>query len=143
MSYVAMALSLRGGGLRLGRTAAPDGGQNLPVREVWPIVFVEGTRAGVALGACVVVLAFLGLSPTLRWIPDVPLLVAAVLLPVAAFSLTGHRAGKRSGRTIAGALAGGVAGRLGGRAPRVAYRRFRKPALNGGVRLLPCAAGGG
>ena len=54
-----------------------------PVHELSRVALVQGGRAGAGLAAGVVVVAVLGLSPTLRWIPDAPLLGAAVLLPLA------------------------------------------------------------
>jgi len=80
------------------------------VRDISRIVFVEGLRSGVALGACVVVLAIVGLAPSLSWIPEVPLVGGAIALPVATYWLAGYRAGKRSGRVLAGTLAGSLAG---------------------------------
>lgn len=112
------------------------------MREIRLIVFVEGARAGVALGACVFVLAFLGLTPSMSWIPEVPLIGAAILLPLAAFGLTGYRAGKRSGTTIAGALASGFAGSISGGVGGVSYVFFGKPALNIAAGVLLGAAGG-
>lgn len=38
------------------------------------MVFAEGVRAGLVLAACVVVLAILGLDPSMSWVPEVPLL---------------------------------------------------------------------
>lgn len=107
-----------------------------------PIVLVEGVRAGVALGACVVVLAVLALTPSMSWIPEVPLIGAAILLPFAAFGLTGYRAGKRSGRTVAGALASGLAGAISGAVGGVSYVLFGKPVLNVAAGLLLGTASG-
>jgi hypothetical protein len=117
-------------------------GHNPAVGEVWRVAFGEGVRGGGALGAGVAVLAVLGLSPALRWIPDLPLLGAAVLLPVAAFAMTGHRAGRRSGSPAAGALAGGVAGAIAGGVAGLSYLLFGKPLLNLPVGLVLGAAGG-
>lgn len=105
-------------------------------------VFSEGVRAGVAVGACVVVLAILGLTPSLSWIPEVPLLAVALLLPVAAYGVTGFRAGLRSGSVVGGALAGAVAGAISGGVGGVSYVFFGKPAANIVVGLLLGAVGG-
>ncbi len=112
------------------------------VRDISQIVFVEGLRAGVALGACVVVLAIVGLTPSLSWIPEVPLVGGAIVLPVATYGLTGYRAGKRSGRVLAGTLAGSLAGAISGAVGGVAYVLFGKPALNILVGVLLGAVGG-
>jgi len=117
-------------------------GHNLVVPNPHRIAFYEGLRGGAALGVCVAVLAVLGLSPALRWIPEVPLIGAAVLLPVAAFGMTGYRAGQRSGRPVAGTLAGGVAGAIAGGVAGLAYVVFGKPVLNVPVGLVLGAAGG-
>jgi hypothetical protein len=103
---------------------------------------VEGIRAGAALAVCVAVLAFLGLNPSLAWIPEVPLLGAAVLVPLTVLGLAGYRAGKRSGYIIAGALASGMAGAIGGGVGGLAYVLFGKPVLNVAVGLLLGAVGG-
>ena len=52
-----------------------------------------------------VILGVLGLSPSLRWIPEVPLLAALVLVPAAILGLTGARVGRRAGTVRAGAFA--------------------------------------
>jgi len=90
----------------------------------------------------VVVLAVLGLMPSLAWIPEDPLLAAAILLPLAACGLAGFRAGARCGAIVAGALAGVVAGSIGGGVGGVSYVLFGKPLLNvaGGL-LLGSVAG--
>ena len=111
----------------------------LPVR--W-IVFLEGIRAGAVVGVIAVVLAILGLTPSLAWVPEVPLLGAAVLLPLSVFAVTGYRAVERSGRTIAGALAASVAGAIGGGLGGVMYVIFGKPVLNVAAGLLVGAVSG-
>jgi hypothetical protein len=105
-------------------------------------VLLEGGVAGAALGACVVVLAVLGLTPSLSWLPEVPLVGSAVLLPVAACGVAGWRAGSRSGHVLGGALAGAVAGSVGGGVGGVAYVLFGKPLLNVVIGLLLGALGG-
>jgi hypothetical protein len=97
---------------------------------------------GVALGACVVVLAILGLTPSLSWIPELPLVGTAIVLPVAALGLTGFWAGRRTGRVLAGALAGAVAGCIGGAVGGMSYVLFGKSPLNVLVGLVLGAVGG-
>ena len=103
----------------------------------------EGVRGGIALGLAVILLAVLGLTPSLRWIPEVPLIVAAIAVPVSGYALTGYRAGRRAGRMAAGALAGAVAGGISGAVGGIAYVLFGKPLLNVVVGLLLGAIGGG
>lgn len=78
----------------------------------------------------------------MSWIPEVSLIGAAILLPFAAFGLTGYRASKRSGRSLAGALASGLAGAISGGVGGVSYVLFGKPALNVAVGLLLGTASG-
>ncbi len=106
------------------------------------VVALEGARSGVALGACAVVLAVLGLTPSLAWIPEAPLLGAASLVPVAILGWTGFRAASRSSRLVAGALAGGLSGAIGGAAGGMMYLAFGKPAFNLMVGLSTGAIGG-
>jgi hypothetical protein len=107
------------------------------------IVLSEGFRSGAILGACSVVLAVLGLAPALRWIPEVPLIGAAILVPVAILGWTGFRAASRSSRIVAGPLAGALTGAIGGGVGGLAYLGFGKPALNIPVGLLAGAIAGG
>jgi len=106
------------------------------------VIVREGLRSGAILSLCAVGLAVLGLTPALSWIPEVPLIGAAILLPVAILIWTGFRAAKRSGRLLAvpltGALAGGIGGCIGG----IAYVIAGKPALNIAVGLLAGALSG-
>src|SRR5207237_8829534 len=96
----------------------------------------EGVRGGIALSLAVILLALLGLTPSLRWIPEVPLIVAAIAVPVAGYALTGYRAGRRSGRMAAGALAGAVDGSMSGEVGGLALYRFSSSLLNIWVGLL-------
>src|SRR5438128_4655009 len=86
----------------------------------------EGVRGGIALSLASSCWPSWGLTPSLRWIPEVPLIVAAIAVPVAGYALTGYRAGRRSGRMAAGALAGCISGAVGG----IAYVLFGKSLLN-------------
>src|SRR2546429_1031833 len=97
----------------------------------------EGVRGGIVLSIAVILLAILGLTPSLRWIPEVPLIAVAIAAPVAGYALTGYWAGRRTGRTAAGVLAGAVAGGMSGGVGGVAYGLFCKPPLQlrGGLPL--------
>ena len=106
------------------------------------IALSQGVRAGLALSTGVVVLAVLGLHPALAWLPEVPLLGVALVLPLVALGLAGYRTGIRGGSALAGAAAGSLAGMLGGGVGGVAYVFFGKPALNIVVGLLLGAIGG-
>jgi hypothetical protein len=106
------------------------------------IALSEGLRAGLALSAAVVVLAVLGLHPALTWIPEVPLLAAALVLPLGAFGLAGYRAGRRSRTVQAGALAGSLAGAIAGAVGGLAYVFFGKPMMNIAVGLVLGTFGG-
>ena len=74
-----------------------------------PLVISEGLRWGAVMSALAVVLAVLGLTPSLSWLPEVPLLAVAVLLPVAVYGLAGYRAGLDSGRLGIAACSVGLA----------------------------------
>jgi hypothetical protein len=73
------------------------------------------------LAAFAVVFAILGLSASLRWIPEIPLLLVAGLVPAAILVVAGYRAG-----ALAGALAGAIGGGTGG----VAFVAYGKPVIN-------------
>ena len=55
-----------------------------------------GIAGGLLLALFAVVFAILGLTPSLSWIPEVPLLAGAVIIPVAILMVTGHRAYART-----------------------------------------------
>ena len=82
-------------------------------------VLIEGARGGVALGACVIVLAVLGLTPSLSWLPELPLVTVALVLPVVAFVVFG----KSALNVAAGILLGVVGGVLVGTAGALLGRR--------------------
>src|SRR5947208_3247512 len=46
----------------------------------------EGVRGGSALAIAVILLALLGLTPSLRWIPEIPLIAVAIAVPVAGYA---------------------------------------------------------
>jgi hypothetical protein len=100
------------------------------------VALVDGAGIGLGLALCVVLLAFLSLTPSLSWIPEMPLLGAAVLFPLIACGVAGYRGSRRAGRTAAGALAGGVAGSFAGGVGGVSYVFFGKPLLNVAVGLV-------
>ncbi|HEV2033955.1 MAG TPA: hypothetical protein VGU71_07125 [Candidatus Dormibacteraeota bacterium] len=94
------------------------------------------------MAAAAVVLAIVGLSPSLSWVPEVPLLAAAALLPIAIFSVAGYRAGERARQVLAGtsrAVSPAPSAEVSGASPNVA---FGKPVLNIAVGVLVGAVGG-
>jgi hypothetical protein len=103
---------------------------------------LEGIRGAAVLVGCVVVLAVLGLSPSLAWIPEVPLVATAVVVPGFVLGLTGYRATQRDPRLLAGAIAAGLAGAIGGGVGGVAYVVFGKPLLNVPVGVVVGLIGG-
>jgi hypothetical protein len=74
----------------------------------------EGVRAGVALGAFVVVVGVLGLGPASPWIPEAPLVTVTIAVPVIGLTVTGFRTFRRAGQLRAGMLAGALAGAITG-----------------------------
>ena len=80
-----------------------------------------GTAGGLLLALFAAVFAILGLTPSLSWIPEVPLLAAAVIVPVAIMVVTGHNAYARTLDVVAAMLAGSLAGALGGLTGGVSY----------------------
>jgi hypothetical protein len=74
----------------------------------------EGLRAGIALGAFVIVVGVLGLGPTVSWLPEAPLVTVAIAVPVIGLTLTGFRSFRRQGRLRAGLLTGALAGAIVG-----------------------------
>ena len=94
------------------------------------------------MAAVAVVLAIVGLLPFFSWVPEVPLLAAAVLLPVAIFGVAGYRAEGRAGHVLAGALAGGLAGAISGGVGGISYVVFGKPVLNIAIGILVGAVSG-
>jgi hypothetical protein len=83
-------------------------------------VFV-GLRYGVVLAAFAVAFAIVGLSPSFRWVPEIPLLLVAGLVPTVILTVAGYRAG---------ALAGAVAGWIGGGTGGVAFVVYGRPVVN-------------
>jgi hypothetical protein len=85
------------------------------------------------LAVFAVVFAILGLSPSLRWIPEIPLLLVAGLVPTAILLVAGYRVG---------ALAGAVAGAIGGATGGVAFVVYGKPVINIPIGLVAGLVGG-
>jgi hypothetical protein len=102
----------------------------------------EGLRSGAILSLCAVALAVLGLTPALSWIPEVPLIGGAIVLPLAILVWTGVRVARRSSRLVAGPLASALAGAIGGCVGGIAYLVAGKPSLNVIAGLLGGALSG-
>jgi hypothetical protein len=78
----------------------------------------------------VIVLAVVGLSPQFSWVPEVPLLAVAVLVPIVGYLMTGMSAGRRTQRVRGGVAAGATAGVISGVIGGVCYALFGKSLLN-------------
>src|ERR1700716_1137863 len=92
--------------------------------------FTAGARPGAVLAALAILFAIVGLTPSLSWVPEVPLLTIAGVIPIAVLTVTGYRAWKSSGSIPMGAMGGATAGAIGGFAGGVAYVVFGKPIFN-------------
>ena len=103
---------------------------------------VEGLRAGLFLAACWLVFAVLGLTPSLRWIPEIPLLSISGVVPIAILGVAGYRAARATRQILAGLVSGAVAGAIGGAASGAAYVAYGKPALNIAIGLAFGLGGG-
>ncbi len=103
---------------------------------------LTGLRVGVVLSAAVVVLAVVGLTPSFSWIPEVPFLLVATLIPLLGFGFAGYRCASTSHRALDGTIAGAVAGLLSGAIGGLSYVAFGKPLLNVFVGPLIGAVGG-
>jgi len=91
---------------------------------------LTGLRVGVVLAVAVVVLAVVGLAPSFAWVPEVPLLLTATLVPVVGFAFAGYHCASASHRVLDGVIAGAVAGLLSGASGGLSYVLFGKPLLN-------------
>ena len=89
-----------------------------------------GVRAGIVLSAFVVLLGFVGLTPELSWVPEVPLLAVSVLVPLVGYVVTGFRAERRFGRIRNAIFASAVAGVVSGLAGGLTFVLFGKSLLN-------------
>ena len=90
----------------------------------------EGLRGGTLLAGFSLAFAVLGLTPSLSWIPEIPLLTVAGLAPLLLLAYTGRRVALGGGTRRAGSLAGAVAGAIGGLTGGVAYVLYGKSAIN-------------
>ena len=102
----------------------------------------EGWRWGLLLAAFAIVFGILGLTPSLTWIPEVPLLIAGAVGPVLILAAAGWRAASRSRQARVGALAGALAGAIGGLAGGLSYGAVGKPVVNVAVGAIAGALGG-
>lgn len=86
--------------------------------------------------------AVLGLTPSLAWIPEVPLLAMGALVPLLVLGMTGWRSRRRGGSTGAGAAAGLIAGSIAGILAGLAYVLYGRSPLNVAIGLAAGAVGG-
>ena len=94
------------------------------------------------LSAFVVLLGFVGLTPELSWVPEVPLLAVSVLVPLVGYGVTGFQAERRSGRIRSAVFASAVAGVVSGLVGGLTFVLFGKSPLNVPVGIaLGCVAG--
>jgi hypothetical protein len=91
---------------------------------------VNGLLCGSVLAAFAVTFGILGLTPSLTWIPELPLLAIGAAVPVLILGYAGRQAVLHSGDRRTGFFAGAVAGAMGGLAGGVCYLAYGKPALN-------------
>ena len=103
---------------------------------------LTGLRVGAALAVGVVILAVVGLTPSFSWIPEVPLLLTATLVPLLGFGFAGYRTTLTTRRASDGMVAGAAAGVVSGAIGGLAYVAFGKPMLNLIVGPLIGAGGG-
>ena len=89
-----------------------------------------GVGPGIGLAVLAILFAILGLTPSLSWIPEIPLLAVAASVPIALLLATGYLAWKSFRITQMAATAGAAAGGIGGGAGGVAYVVYGKPAVN-------------
>jgi hypothetical protein len=89
-----------------------------------------------------VVFAILGLTPSLRWIPEIPLLLVAGLVPIAILAVAGYRAAGATGQILPGMLSGAVAGAIGGVVGGVAFVVYGKSPFNIPTGLITGLVGG-
>ena len=103
---------------------------------------LTGLRVGAVLAVGVVILAVVGLTPSFSWIPEIPLLLTATLIPVLGFGFAGYRTTLTTHRASDGMVAGAAAGMLSGVIGGLAYVAFGRPILNLIVGPLVGAIGG-
>ena len=103
---------------------------------------VDGVRWGSALAVFAVAFGILGLTPSLTWIPELPLLLIGAIVPVLLLAIAGRQAVLHSDDRGTGFMAGAVAGALGGLAGGSCYVAYGKPALNLIIGLVAGFTGG-
>ena len=103
---------------------------------------LTGLRVGAVLAVGVVILAVVGLTPSFSWIPEIPLLLTATLIPVLGFGFAGYRTTLTTRRASDGMVAGAAAGVVSGAIGGLAYVAFGRPILNLIVGPLVGAIGG-
>ncbi|TMC52689.1 MAG: hypothetical protein E6J20_10895 [Chloroflexi bacterium] len=106
-------------------------------------VLTEGFRGGAILGAFAAVFAVLGLTPSLSWIPEAPLLAIAGVVPAAIILIVGYRSYTATRDTVSGLISGATAGALGGLVGGLAYVAYGKSPVNIVAGLLSGAIAGG
>jgi hypothetical protein len=111
-------------------------------RQSRPAWLREGIWGGLTVSTAVVILAVLGLTPALAWIPEGPLVTLAILVPLLGYGLVAYRVRTRTGRIAAASAAGAVAGAISGGVGGVAYALFGKSVLNIAVGMTLGAIGG-
>jgi hypothetical protein len=89
-----------------------------------------GVPAGAVVAAFAILFGILGLTPSLSWIPEVPLLTIAGVAPIAVLTVAGYRAFKSFRSILIAAIAGSTAGGIGGFAGGVTYVMFGKSTFN-------------
>lgn len=97
---------------------------------------------GSGLAIFAVTFGILGLTPSLTWIPELPLLVVGAVVPLLLLGWAGWLATRHSGERTSGFLAGALAGAMGGVAGGICYVAYGKPVLNVAVGLVVGAAAG-
>jgi hypothetical protein len=103
---------------------------------------MTGLRGGAVISAWVVVLAIVGLSSWFSWVPEVPLLLLALLVPVLGYGVVGYRSTSASDLVKDGLLAGAIAGAVSGAVGGLSYVVFGKSLLNAFAGPLIGAGGG-
>ena len=103
---------------------------------------LTGLRVGGVTSVCVAALAVVGLTPFFSWVPETPLVLTAVLIPILGYGLAGYRSASISRRALDGVTAGLVAGVVSGAVGGMSYVLFGKPVLNAFVGPILGAVGG-
>src|SRR4030088_3411278 len=91
---------------------------------------VNGLLWGCGLAVFAVSFGVLGLTPSLTWIPELPLLVVGAVISMLLLAWAGRRTVRHSGERSSGFLAGALAGAVGGVGGGMCYVAYGKPVLN-------------